>query len=718
MVSRLPVESLIVHSTEVDATIAMLAEELDPTKNPNRLALDSLGVDRLGWTPEIYSEKAFEIWSNAYSEDNNDTEAIHHLAIMHHCRAIDLEESDDPSSSDHDWNEATRLWNQLWLSDPFWEKLAERAHKDGKKKIIKELREQLPVKLLRIHYDIALDPQTSMSRANFHVSHALSSPFPDDSKELARNQAYEEIAALLPDNIWQPGDLEVEEARSALDIIKSFLEKDPKCCHALMDSINISVKLIRTIVTEIIAAQDEEDTRSRLFKDIITFAEEWRPYFEQLADDPREFEEDMSRNLCLWCSMVSDAFQQSNKIEKAIDVLDLGASFDSHETEEGRLCQRKMVNLMALHARETTAGNPEEAKRLCQRLRQRDDLTILAHMLTANAYMFLGENETALEICNTGKELEPDFDNYRFEEEDEQALRSIDDLLNMINASIALDEARECMESNEHESALELLDRALELQPGYSTCHHLRAQCNLALVYPEAAAEDAQRFRDSFSDDREGLDAIGIVEERIKEQMERCRRCGRASIILVQQANKSLEDGDTENAIELLRRAVAASLPAGKNELKLDEFALAAQSEFEKEHFNEAIHYQRKAMKLAHGETKKNLQINLSYMLNAKAVRIIENSFNKAVFGNPDIPLDQETCELIKNVIHERKIHRIKNIATFPTGSLIRGRSDIPYCYMNLSDIISICKKLLREAIKLNPDDPNIRKNLDMLNKL
>src|SRR5207253_3008492 len=121
---------------------------------PERLALSDLGLTKDGAVITPYNDQAFQVWYDDLRSAPGNLRTLHHVAIMHHARAIDREKSNTPQQSDEDWQKALEYWHRLWSADEFWARVAEIACKNGSqkdKRAVVELRERFPVLLLRMH---------------------------------------------------------------------------------------------------------------------------------------------------------------------------------------------------------------------------------------------------------------------------------------------------------------------------------------------------------------------------------------------------------------------------------------------------------------------------------------------------------------------------------------------------------------------------------------
>ncbi len=83
-------------------TLNSLEGYLTTSINPNRVALADLGIEPMGWTKLAHSPKAFEIWKKQHKIEPGDHLTLHHLAIMHHARAFDLEMGRNATEADED----------------------------------------------------------------------------------------------------------------------------------------------------------------------------------------------------------------------------------------------------------------------------------------------------------------------------------------------------------------------------------------------------------------------------------------------------------------------------------------------------------------------------------------------------------------------------------------------------------------------------------------
>jgi len=551
-------------AAHLDEILARIAGVLDAAQDPDRLAMRSLGVDRYGHVTEIYDDEAFAIWSKKLALQPDDVGALHHLAIMHHARALDLEASEDPQRADEDWRQALELWHQLWQSEAFWDQLVETAGTRGKPESIQDLRRRLPVLLLGILYAIAVDPDTPRVRVNHLVRLVKDSAFAAADKEQARTEAYERHASRIPSHIWQTPNPEIHHAEGALATIRDFLERDSECRLALEDALGVAIKVLRSRFTDL-NASDTESARRSVLEDARRSAQEWWPYFERFRPMAEILEEGVRRDLCLWCRVNADLMRAIGDEESAERYLRLGVDVGMEAGEEAKACRRNLVVLLAQRARDEVSRDENLARKQCDVLRSRSDLTILAHMLLANAYVLMDEYTVALEVCEAGRALEPDHSVHRFLEEDEQALDVLDELTGLARARRAFAEAVERFDADRHGESLTLLDEAISLRPGEPDMHFLRSRCLLALQQTGRALEDVRRVLDTPGLDETVAQAATSLEQLIRQRAREIEQCGKKAAQRLVRADEALETADVPGATSHLEAALKVCRSKGKS---------------------------------------------------------------------------------------------------------------------------------------------------------
>lgn len=260
--------------------LAELRAELQVQNNPDRLANASLKPNRHGWTAEPYSEEAFRLWDKLHRRSPDDVHVLHHLAIMHHARAFDLEQSDDPRNADPDWKRSLELWHELHGRPEFWDGIGEQFD-HGVRDVLPAVCAELPERLLQIHFDIAADGQTKHYRRRVHVGHALSSGFARDVKDRVRLRSYERWVSDVPVSVWSSDMFDQDALQSAVDRVAGYLDIDEDFRGALTDLMGLLVNLMVAKVQETNAAGSDEEHDQQLNR-ILALGERYRAHVSRL----------------------------------------------------------------------------------------------------------------------------------------------------------------------------------------------------------------------------------------------------------------------------------------------------------------------------------------------------------------------------------------------------------------------------------------------------
>lgn len=278
-----------VSTAKLRDVLSGLEAALDGALSPSSRALQTLSVDRYGWCRDVYSDDAEDIWNRQLAAHPDDFETLHHLAILYHGRAFDLEESTDPTLSDADWAKAGQCWMQLLSRDSFWTNLQNGLGNDHKSHS-QSIRDRLPLLLLKIHFEIAYSLSTSSHRAKHHVCQAESLTFPRSVVDAARTETYERYVAALPDEVWGGDDADFKVLEGASDKILRILEVDPDCLLALEDGLRIQRRIV-SILRYAVAEHDNDNNDARKVSTLkeIAAQKKWKPYFDRFRKQPKTF---------------------------------------------------------------------------------------------------------------------------------------------------------------------------------------------------------------------------------------------------------------------------------------------------------------------------------------------------------------------------------------------------------------------------------------------
>ncbi|MBI2298163.1 MAG: hypothetical protein HYU66_04295 [Armatimonadetes bacterium] len=569
----------------VDGLLAAIEGELDAAENPHRRALRELGVNALGWTEHAYSDEAFAIWAELLDRIPDDLETLHHLAIMHHARAIDREASADPRSADSDWQAALGLWQRLATSDAFWQRIGDIAckgmtHRDGtpRRDAIDDLRGELPRLLLQTHFDLAFAEGTPNYRARFHIRLAHEAPFARPDLEAVRRRTYERMVALVPADVWQSNELDPERIRLGTEAVERYLELDPGCIAALADAARLGTRLVRAWLREWEALTDgDEAARTRLVRHFEEACHHWKPYFDQVVSwvegtraegagtevEQQDLSEEMAQKLALWYRIMGEVQLSLDHYAEALELLGRGSRVAS-DAEDRERCDRMGGMARAQWALAKTQAEESGARAYCDEVWAQGGLTPAAHSPLANAYALLGEWDLAETVCRQGLELGPpdttDWDRLQEHEREGESLRHMRDSIERERREAGvlklLDQAREAMHADRHAEALAVLDQAAESAADVPVVFFLRSQCRLGLNDVAGARADCDRFRHLAAGEPQAMAALERLEADLAEQEGLLAKYGAEGLSLHQRAVAAYNDDRYADAIGFLRQAL------------------------------------------------------------------------------------------------------------------------------------------------------------------
>jgi tetratricopeptide (TPR) repeat protein len=572
-------------AAEVSGLMTQLRGLLDASMDPDRMALRYLGVDRLGWTQQVYCEDAFKVWSDQLKHEPGRFQTIHHLAIMYHARAIDREASTDPAKSNSDWETALGYWSTLCGSDDFWNYLANIACNKAKRDPVDELRKRMPELLLQVHYDIALAEGTKRHRIEFHIGLVKKSSFPREAKEAVQRDSYTRFISRVPDTVWQIDTLDPAIIVQGMDAITEFLSTDPGCVAALEDAVRLQVRLLRARNTELQAAGDDQTARSKMLKLMQQEAEKWRPYFEQLvtrAKDPlqaKNLDEEVRQKLALWYRIMGDVNRALDRSEESIGFYQSGASIALKDDEECVRCTQKSGEAMAYVAREKAHKGEAGAKEYCNRVRRERGLSVTAHWMLANAFTLLDDFDTAEALCKAGIAMEPDLTDLDALEEHEkdrerltQMLREVGNARKRHDAHGLIEAGQEHLKAERFSEAVTAFSTAQAQAPEEIAVHFFRAQAYAGLGNSAKALEDAQEFSRKMPKDapREMRAAADNLVREIRELAENIKKFGVETPRLRREAGMAYKADQYSVAEAKLREALRVCPSAGRHEVECE----------------------------------------------------------------------------------------------------------------------------------------------------
>ena len=552
----------------VMAALTDLQGYLSAAVNPDRIALADLEMEPMGWTKQVYSKKAFEIWLAQNRLFTDDPLILHHLAIMHHARAFDLESGAKPAESNADWEVAMSYWHRLHGMNAFWDNLTAKACVGmARQDAITKLRADFPQMILAIHYDIALDKETRekrKSRAKFHIAMVHKAPFDAQHRAAAQRAAYNRYIEAVPAEVWQPNELDEKLLAMGESAIAEYLNYDPGCIPALEDALRLQRRVQKSRNIAWRGMSKDDPRRKALLLLEKKDADAWRPFFDQLAAVVDNLEEDVREDLARWYHGRGGDLCALDEDERAIEFYEQAVGVCHPDDDERKVHVKELVQTMAVVAREKAAKGDAGAKAYCDKVRKRDDLTMIACWILAQAYVRLSSYDVAVEVCDKGLKIEPDFDDLDANE----WIARLTKFKREIPVHKLLSEAAAAMKADNEAQAVPLLDEAeaMAKKDGIlrenNSIYWLRARAHLALRQISEARRDVELYARLLDKDSSKEDiAAGVKLKEIIAQAENAfRECGGAEASRFrQQAIEAFNAGQHQEAIKLLRSALDAS---------------------------------------------------------------------------------------------------------------------------------------------------------------
>lgn len=569
-----------------------LRAELQVSNNPDRLAIASLKPNQHGWTAEPYSDEAFEIWGKLRRETINDLQTIHHLAIMHHARAFDLEQSAEPAAADADWKQSLELWHQLHTLPTFWEKLGQQADNDSAD-FICDIQEELPERLLQIHFDIAADDRSKHYRRRAHIALALNSPFDGKVKDKVRLAAYERWVADLPSTVWSVDTLDPAELQPAIGRIRGYLDLDGDCGPALADLITLLVRLQTAKVQQTNAVGADQRERRQKLDEIRALGAEYHDHVTRLEHvlglagvrqgDHRaasvqhqigERHHDALPKVSRWHSLIGQASQLVDDFEDAAAhywsalVAARAAGSDQELMDKLERNWATWVALTALNCVEQGKEGHRTAREKLQTIAGTQAIGSLGIFFQARVYFELGDlvaaaraAERAVSIAKFESRAAADSADYR-----ETSIAESDclRLLRTIQMRPHLDAGEKAMDQGRWAAAVQHFDKAAAIDADDFTVRFFRAQALLQMDEIGRAGADldaAERIARRGSDGMR--DAVKQLRSAYEKSMKRFADYG--GMVPYERRQQAIDEANNNNHREAVRllQIVLRSVPRG-----------------------------------------------------------------------------------------------------------------------------------------------------------
>lgn len=365
----------------------------------HRAVLAALGWRPLGSVNIVYSQEAIDAWEQIHRAAPHDFPAVHHLAVMHHARAFDLEQGPRPRESNADWEAALRHWAWLCGCDEFWERLGQFLPRGSPPQLVEAVRRRWPEALLRVHIDLILDPLTQEHRARYHLRLLRSAGFTPDIQQRMLHEVYEARMNEVPTAAWQPETHDTGLLQAGLHALDRYFEFDPLSKEALSDALRLQSRLVNTSLAALVADLPHGTSRrADRLTDVLRESEVWRPRFFQWLSRLDELDPETRGRLCEWSCLHADLARFASQWELAEECFTSGlrvavAPQDQHRCQKG-LCLVR-VEVACEQAR---SGHPG-ALAACVALREQVSWHAGCCYRLARAFQDLQDPDTAWELC-------------------------------------------------------------------------------------------------------------------------------------------------------------------------------------------------------------------------------------------------------------------------------------------------------------------------------
>jgi hypothetical protein len=322
-------------TTQADALHHLLKER----NTPEMRALNALGLNprRYGLTDEPYSDAAFQEWEGVLRSDPANSQAAHHLAIMHHARAFDHEatyyfEDAERIDPDDDWKKALEYWFRLYEDDRFWEGLAKTVDSRVANPF-PALRDALPERLLQVHFDVALDPLTPNYRARNHIRLALNSRFSQEVKDRLLAQAYQSYYSRISPGAWDPYNMDADLLEASSRPVIDFLRLYDNYLPALCDLLDL-VSRIQVSVMQKLSIEENARAQTELVNRLVQLDATFGVYMARLDKRLDTLGSKPLGDLDLWHFYSGQAYEHSNQEDTALSHYQKGLAAAQQQGDE------------------------------------------------------------------------------------------------------------------------------------------------------------------------------------------------------------------------------------------------------------------------------------------------------------------------------------------------------------------------------------------------
>jgi tetratricopeptide (TPR) repeat protein len=172
----------------------------------------------------LYSQTALSEFEAAHVLDEQDSDALHHLAIAYHALAWDSELRGDFDVADKAWQQALFYWRSLQSCGDFWQALIEKGNslKGFDPQTIETFRRDLLTYLLEIHVEFIrfYYGQNQTALAARHISIIQHARIPPVARKQLEDLVYQALSEFVPNLL---ADGRYEDALKRLDDCLQFI---------------------------------------------------------------------------------------------------------------------------------------------------------------------------------------------------------------------------------------------------------------------------------------------------------------------------------------------------------------------------------------------------------------------------------------------------------------------------------------------------------------
>jgi tetratricopeptide (TPR) repeat protein len=533
---------------ELTKILRDIETEMITTLNLNYRAMQTLGVEENGWCSKFYSKEAEELWADQLSKHPEDPETIHHLAILHHARAFDLEYGSDPTQADKDWEKALYFWKMLVDHNDFWKAIDTRLPK-GSSASVARGRDRFWERLLSVHFGIAYSSHTASHRAKFHIKQALKSGLPAEKINAVRVNTYERFTGELPNEVWSGNVNDQNVLKEACNRIRRILEIDPECITALHDVLRLQEQLISLQLYRKQEFQEDEAIIREIYTELRDQAELWLPYFDHLLNDRGSIQEDVRETLLLWLRNMGYVKQNLQDFSGSFKLFDKGILIASDDDSSRKELLNAAALSHALYARDLANNQSSEAMPVCRNASARSDQSVSSLFVLAQAYYTLKDYDSALKECERGISLVSEDTCEDTSEAADREMLSIwlQDFKMKVKIQKVIHKAQAEMEEEKFREAILILTEAINSEGDISWFYFLRCRCFISTEDIKSAKMDLSKL-ESLAKSEEAAEFIVIIRKQTDDLL---------TNKYLTPAQEAMNNKEFRKAIELFSKAVA-----------------------------------------------------------------------------------------------------------------------------------------------------------------